>query len=564
MSDCVLDLSTGPTSITALLTADAISQFGGGQFTDSQIASSLAMMVGVYSLIVGLFKLGFLLDFVSVPALTGFISAAGITIGLGQVDNFLGLDNVGDGTANIIHDVLTQLNQVAPITAAIGFGSMAFLIILQWMGKRWGKKNKVIWALSISRAALVLVLFIGVSFAVNRNRRDDPLFSIAKLDVSGIALPRAPPTSLLSKVAGAAIAPFIAAALEHLAIGKGFGRKNNYVMDESQELVYLGTANFFNAFFLAQPVGGAMSRTAVNSESGVRSPLGGALTAGFVLFATFKLSPVLFWIPKATLSAIIIQAVWHIIDLKSFFKFFKTSFADFCASQVAFWVTLFVSTEMGIAASVGFAIVYTLGRVAFATITRVTDNSRYPAENMDISIPDDTKIFRFDQALLFPNAYRVKNKIIDEVQCYNSGDWATQQKALENRNWSVSGEKRIKELRAKAGVLNEPPMIRYVILDMSALGYIDQTGLQALSDMKEELRKYGGPRLQLRFVGMDDKLRRKFERGNWPLIDPETARYGLGQDMDVAYHSMTEAIYENRTAFPDDSNVEIEYVKEKV
>jgi hypothetical protein len=100
-----------------------------------------------------------------------------------------------------------------------------------------------------------------------------------------------PPSTLISKVFGRAVAPFLAATLEHLAIAKAFARKNNYTIDPAQELVYLGITNFFNSFFSAMPIGGAMSRTAVNSATGVRSPVYGLVAGAFVLLSIFVLSP---------------------------------------------------------------------------------------------------------------------------------------------------------------------------------------------------------------------------------------------------------------------------------
>src|SRR6201999_1813888 len=107
------------------------------------------------------------------------------------------------------------------------------------------------------------------------------------------------------------------------------------------------------------PVTGGFSRTAVNSESGVKSPLSGLATTACVLISIYKLTGAFYWIPKATLSAIVICAVWPIIlPPKVFYKYWQTSFSDFIGSMVAFWVTLFVSVEYGIAAAVAYSVLY--------------------------------------------------------------------------------------------------------------------------------------------------------------------------------------------------------------
>ncbi|KAK3044826.1 hypothetical protein LTS18_000248, partial [Coniosporium uncinatum] len=242
------DLSTGPTSILGLLTANIISELVTEGYRPEVISAAVATMVGVYSLALGGLKLGWILDFISYPVLNGFISAAAIVIMLGQVDSLFGLD-FDSGPANIIRSFFTQLGDTDPATFGVGFSGIILLQGLQWLGRKWGKKSKIIWFLSISRAAVALLLYTGISYGVNKNRIDNPIFAISEVKASGIVPPRFPDPNLISKVAGRSIAPLIAAALEHIAIAKAFGARNGYVIDTSQELVYLGTTNFFNSFF---------------------------------------------------------------------------------------------------------------------------------------------------------------------------------------------------------------------------------------------------------------------------------------------------------------------------
>jgi sodium-independent sulfate anion transporter 11 len=120
------------------------------------------------------------------------------------------------------------------------------------------------------------------------------LFAISKTTGSGIKAPTVPDTTLAAKVAGRSIAVFVAAALEHLAIGKSFGRRHKYTIDESQEILFIGVSNFVGSFFSAMPVIGGFSRTAVNSESGVKSPLSGIITTACVLVSIYKLTDVFY------------------------------------------------------------------------------------------------------------------------------------------------------------------------------------------------------------------------------------------------------------------------------
>jgi solute carrier family 26 (sodium-independent sulfate anion transporter), member 11 len=518
------------------------------------IAAALAFSVGIISFALGILKLGFLLDFISAPVLTGFISAAAIVIVVGQVPSLLGLDNVRPAFADAIHDIITMFPKAQWPTVLIGLAGIILLEVLAFIGKRWAKKNAALWGLSIGRAAIALALFTGISFALNRSRPDKPVFAISKATANGIAPPRAPDLALVKKVAIRAIAPFIAASLEHIAIGKAFAHRNGYHLDQSQELTYLGLTNFFNSFFTAMPVGGAMSRTAVASESGTKSPLNGAFTAAFVILGIYKLTGALFWIPKATLAAIIVTAVFHLIGpLSLFYRYWRTSLADFTASQICFWVTLFVSAETGIEFAVAFAVAYTLIRSAFSTV-RSIDGEAINSTSSDcglwLDIPFDTKIFQFRESLLFMNAYRTKDRIMDIVSMWHSSRAETRaaRDAKRERNWSVAGEKRIRWLRARAGIISTPPPLRVLILDFSKVSHIDSTGLGAIADLRSAGHRFSGGQCEVRFLGLNENVRTRFNRNGWILLDSRI----LDDDSAVAdgsvlvYENLAQAVLERR------------------
>ena len=249
----LIDLSTGPTSLIGLLTSDVVAELQ-DEYTPSEIASAVALMMGVYGMALGFLKLGFLLEFISLPILSGFISAVAITIILNQMGSLLGEDGIGDGVANQIHDIFALLPKANGYACAIGFTGILFLTVLDQAGKRWGKKNKIIWFLSITRAFMALVIFTGIGYAVNKDRdAKHYLFGLAQVKSNGQEEPRMPKPELISLVATRSIAVFIGSAVEHTAIARAFGVRNNYVTDQSQELCYYGIANFFNSFFHGKP-----------------------------------------------------------------------------------------------------------------------------------------------------------------------------------------------------------------------------------------------------------------------------------------------------------------------
>ncbi|KIW24686.1 uncharacterized protein PV07_10387 [Cladophialophora immunda] len=527
------DVSTGPTSLIGLMTAQVVDDLKKEGYAPEAISSAVALSMGIYMAGLGVLKLGFLLDFISYPVLTGFISAVAITIGLGQVANLIGEDNVGSGTANQIHDILTNFGTCNGRAAGVGFAGIILLVALQKAGERWGSKNKIIWFLSITRAFIALLLFTGISYGVNKGRdSDDYLFDVSKVPSLSIHTPKPVDSALLGKVAGRSIAAFLGASIEHLGISRAFGLRNNYVIDPSQELCYLGVTNIFNSFFTVMGVGGAMSRTAVNSQCNVKSPLSGLVTTGVIVLSIYKMTGALYWIPKATLAAIVITAIWPLIGKPStYYHFWKTSLADFVAAMVAFWVSLFTSTEIGIASAVGFNVVYVLLRQVFKQVKTVGADSRAElAASLDGSrgmpphIPPDTRVFRFEESFFFPNIQRVKTNILDVIQTYHAPEYNNRNGEEAERNWSVEAEKRIARLRrrAKTQGVSLPP-INVVILDFSKVNYFDTSGVVGLKNFFAELRHYAGDGTEVRFVALNSMTRKRFERAGWTLLDGDTS-----------------------------------------
>ena len=512
-------------------------------FAPQAIAAAMAFMIGIYAFGLGMLKLGFILDFVSQPVLSGFISAAALTIAVGQLPNLLGDPSPSMGTPfRMPNVIISELAQANIFAVAVGFSGLVLLFSLQFVGAKWGSKSKIIWYLSIGRAAIALALFTSISFVVNRSRTE-PLFSIVMFKSNGIVKPKLVNLELVKKVAGRSIAPLIAASLEHISIGKAFASRNNYVLDESQELTYLGVANFFNSFFSALGVGGAISRTAVNSSSGVKSPLSGILTSSIIILSLYKFSPVLFWIPNATLAAIIIAAVTPLIGSFSlFYGYWKTSFVDFIASQLSLSITLMVNTSTGIGVAVAFNFAYILLRSAFTRSSLLSEDDLARLASWEIgvfAIPKDAKVFRFHSAVFFPNARRLTTRVLDTIKIWHSSD-ALDVRASE-RVWSVAGEKTLAKLREKAAITYDPPYIRKVVLDFSEVSYIDTTALLALAELKTQLGKFSAGQAELRLVGLKDEVRSRFRRGGWQLVDSGVDFFAV-DDCVFVYDSVSDAL----------------------
>ncbi|KAI0995644.1 hypothetical protein K3495_g12536 [Podosphaera aphanis] len=524
------DLCPGPTSIIGVLVAEVIKDFHDEGYLPQQISGVLAFLVGVIALIFGLFQLGFLLDFISIPVLSGFISAAGLLSMLSQVPALFGNSSHG-GTAQRIYDIFTQLPQARLYDSLIGFGCIAVLLLVEQAGKRWGPKYKAIWAISICRNAILIIILTIISFFVNRNA-ETPYFAICKTAATSISKPMLPSYTLLRRLSGRSIAIFLAASLEHLAIGTSIGRREGYKIDGSQELVFLGVSNLLNGLFPTLPCSGSFSRSAVNTECGVKTPLSSIITSAFVLLSLYFLTGALYWIPKATLAAVIIIAVGSLlIGPGTFYGYWRISLTDFIASMIAFWVTLFVSIDMGMALAVVFNIMHVVFRIAFPD-SKVISSQNMSALHSDqlstspklMALPEDTIIFTFEQPILFLNAERLKTEFSSSVNHFVSN--------VSRTSTSPEVEEIIttKPDRTLSNVSNAESKIPssdsytdaslsqlVVVLDFSHVFQIDTTGIEALAEIMRDMHTRENPKVQCRFVGLQPPIQSRLERAKWQL-----------------------------------------------
>jgi sodium-independent sulfate anion transporter 11 len=237
--------------------------------------------------------------------------------------------------------------------------------------------------------------------------------------------------------------------------------------------------------------------------------------------------------------------------------YWKTSFADFFAFSITMQLTLVATAEQGFGFGVGFMVIYTLIRTVFARgrlVTRFDLESQYTADpavgNEKNYIPSGTRVMAFNQAIVFLNAYRIKQDIMDTVQTYHTGIPLAERERTKERSWSDLSEQHVAFLRKKAKLAVPPkliPRIRVLILDFTQVTFIDTTGMQMLRDMKTGLLVYGGEDVELRFVGMSDAVKKRFERAGWELAASMEAMKGFEEGKDVVFELLKPAIEAPRT-----------------
>ncbi|KAG0290175.1 hypothetical protein BGZ96_006351 [Linnemannia gamsii] len=531
------DLTIGPTAVISLVTGELVAELA-GKMTPPEVAAMSCLIVGVFTMLLGVLRLGIILDFFPTTVLVGYTTGAAATIVIQQIPKWLGVPGINNRAPvyTIIITMFQAIKTISWLDLVFGLVSMFILLSIGLAVDRWGRGRFSIQLIKISRFFFVTVLATALSYAVNKNPSYDskgqPIYrlSILKTVPSGLPPPAVPelPSGLVApKLAAIALATI----LEHIAIGKAFARRNRYQIDSNQELLTLGLANVTASFFGAYAVTGSFSRSAVKFQCGVKTPLAGFITGALVLLAIFFLTPLFFYIPDAALSAVIMVAVSTLISPPSvFYQFFKINLWDFLSSQVALWVTIFVSVETGIAAGVGFSLVVLLFRVARPSFHVLRQLKDRPDVFIDASVdstfdttpaPHGILVFRIEESTTFPNTETFKTWVVDETYKYTR--FGGKVKSVTERQWSDDLEVHIRGLRkiahgAESNITDDDlPRLRAVVLDFSAVNNIDSTGLQGLFDLREILKDYAGVAdypeyfFELHFVGIQANVLRILE-----------------------------------------------------
>jgi len=412
-----------------------------------QLAILTAFGVGVTQFLMGIFRMGFLVNFLSHPVLSGFTSAAAIIIGASQIGSLLGLNLPKTSfVPEIAYHVFHQISNADLLTASIGIGSVLLMIIL----RKWKR--------SFPAALVVVVLGILITYFLG-------------LHQTGLKIVGTIPSGLPSFSTGwmqfgeiGALIPLILVIslvgyMESIAVAKAIASKQGYRVDPNQELVALGSANIGGSFFQIFPVTGGLSRTAVNNQAGAKSGVASLISAGVIGLTLLFLTPLFYYLPSAILASIIMVAVTSLFDHKEIKHLWKTDKRDLLMFGVTFFATLFLGIEEGIAVGVIttlITVIYQSSTPHSAELGRLEGTHtyrnilRYPeAEKFD-----DILIFRFDSQLYFANADYFRDTI---------------EKHIAERNGSV----------------------KHLVIDASAITGIDSTGMHVLETMINELSVQG-------------------------------------------------------------------------
>lgn len=459
-------LSVGPVALTSILVFSGISAFaqpGSEEFI--QLAILTAFLVGVVQLIFAALRMGFLANFLSLPVISGFTSAAAIIIAVGQLKYFLGLEVERSNTVfQELIDLGIHLGQLNPFDLMLGSISLGIIILIK-------KINRF-----IPGALIAVILGTIATYGFNLTShgvqvvgsipRGLPSFSIPSITVDHIVnlLPLAFIISLISFIGSLAIAKTLSA------------KNNHYPIDANQELFSIGLSQALGSFFQVFPGMGSFTRSAVNDDVGAQTGLASIFAALFIGAIMLFFTDYFYFLPHSILAAVVISAVFGLIEVKESVRLFKLDRTDFYSLFVTFILTLLLGVQTGVFAGIALSIlmiVYKASKPHYAFLGRIqgTNTYRNIRRFSDLDIDKSAIIFRYDSDLFFGNAKHFYDTIICSLQ--------------------------------------SNPEARVFILDASTIAHLDSTAVHYLELIVQELDKSG---IQFYLSGIKGPVRDIFHK----------------------------------------------------
>lgn len=404
-------LAVGPVAMDSLLVAaglGALSLSGIEEYIS--MAIFLALFMGSIQFVLGLLRMGFLVNFLSKPVISGFTSAAAIIIGLSQLNHLLGTDIERSNQIHILFkNAMQTIDQVNFYTLGIGITAIILLKFIKGLNRR------------IPAALIVVLLGITVVYSLNLNTIG---VKIVEEVPSGLPTFAAPSMSFsrVNELFPIAMALALIAFMEAISVAKAVEAKHkDYEVNANQELIALGASNIIGSLFQSYPTTGGFSRTAVNDQSGAKTGIAALISAAVVGLTLLFLTPVFYYLPNTILAAIVMVAVFGLIDVKYPIRLYRNRKDEFFLLLITFLITLTIGIKEGIILGVLFSLlllVFRTSRPHFAVLGKIQDTNYFKNISRfadDVEVDDRILIVRFDAQLYFGNKDFFKKKLLNHV-----------------------------------------------------------------------------------------------------------------------------------------------------
>ena len=454
-------LAVGPVAVVSLMTAAAIGEHavaGSPQYW--AVAITLAFLSGVMLLIMGVLRLGFLANFLSHPVISGFISASGLLIAASQLKTLMGVKAEGHNVIDLAQALISQLPNIHVLTLVVGVLATAFLF---WVRKglkplliRVGLNARLADVLAKAGPVAAIAVTALLAWILDWKGQGLRLVGSVPQGLPPLTLPLWD-LALWQSLAMPALLISVVGFVESVSVGQTLAAKRRQRIEPNQELVALGASNLSAAFTGGFPVTGGFARSVVNFDAGAQTPAAGVYTAVGITLASLFLTPALYFLPQATLSATIIVAVLSLVDLGMLKRTWAYSRTDFLAALATLLMTLVQGVEVGLVVGVAVSLVLFLYRTSRPHIAEVgqvpgTEHFRNVLRHHVATSPRLVSL-RVDESLYFANARALEDRINDLVA--------------------------------------ERPALKHVVLQCSAINDIDASALESLEAIDHRLRDAG-------------------------------------------------------------------------
>jgi len=495
-------VAIGPVAMDSLIVATGVSTLAlAGSDSYIAIAILLAFMVGSIQFLLGIFRLGFIVNFLSKPVISGFTSAVALTIGINQFRNLFGVDFVqSDQIQYVLEDIWFNIIDFNLNTTVIGLISVGVIVLLRKINKK------------IPNALLVVVVgiltiryfedyFFDVAI-VKDIPSGLPSFSFPEIDISQ-----------MKELLPIALTLVMVGYLETISIGKSLeAKQDEYKLRPNQELIALGLSNIIGSWFKAYPSTSSFSRSAINQESGATTGMASLISVIMVLLTLLFLTPLFYHLPKTVLAAIIIVAVFGLVNIKEAIFLWKSNNLDFWLLIITFFSTLFFGIEYGIMIGVGLSLIILIFRTSrpyVAELGKVPDSDFYRNRERfnEVILDEEVLVFRFDAQLFYANA----SYFIETLELM---------------------------------VEEKGPHLKLIVLDAESINRVDSTGVEML---KERIRFYRKKNILFYFAGVKGPVRDHLFRGK--ILDIITLdHFYMRVNGAVNYYKTGEKEYQNKYA----------------
>ncbi|MCE8034202.1 sulfate permease [Halomonas sp. MCCC 1A11057] len=454
-------LAVGPVAVVSLMTAAAVGQIapqGSPEYLGAALV--LALISGLILILMGIARLGFLANFLSHPVISGFITASGLIIAASQLKHVLGVEASGHNLLELLVSLGGNLGGVNGPTLIIGLSVLAFLhVARRWLKpglRKLGVPARPADMLTKAAPILAVAVTTVATWGLGLDAQGVAVVGAVPAGLPPLTLPGFD-SGLWSQLFVAALLISVIGFVESVSVGQTLAAKRRQRIDPDQELVGLGASNIAASFSGGMPVTGGFARSVVNFDAGAETPAAGAFTAVGIALAALLLTPLIAYLPIATLAATIIVAVLSLVDFGAIRRTWSYSRSDFAAMSATILTTLGHGVESGILVGVGLSLalhLYRTSRPHSALVGLVPGTEHFRnVERHRVETDPQLAILRVDESLYFANSRYLEDTVM--------------------------------ELAARR------PSLRHMVLACQAVNVVDASALESLEAINARLRDAG-------------------------------------------------------------------------